>query len=97
MEFKALNYVREIIRSKKNGIIGKHNDISKDTFKRSIVRFIVAFCNENNIISVAEGIETKDDLIMVRDLGVTCGQGFYLFKPTAQFDLEDLTRHPPKY
>lgn len=70
-------------------------DISKDTFKRSIVKFIVSFCRENNIISVAEGIETKDDLLAVHDLGISCGQGFYLFKPTAQIDLKDFSNHPP--
>jgi len=73
------------------------SDVSQDAFKRSIVRFIVSFCHENNIVSVAEGIETKDDLHAVRDLGVTCGQGFYLFKPTAQIDLQDFSSHPPVY
>jgi EAL domain-containing protein (putative c-di-GMP-specific phosphodiesterase class I) len=48
-------------------------------------------------MSVAEGVETKDDLIAVRDLGVNCGQGFYLFKPTAQIDLEDFSSRPPSY
>lgn len=69
------------------------SDLSKDPFKRSIVRFIVAFCQENHIVTVAEGIETKGDLIAVRDLGVNCGQGFYLFKPTAQADLKNFSDH----
>ncbi|MEW5894686.1 MAG: EAL domain-containing protein [Candidatus Omnitrophota bacterium] len=69
--------------------------LAKDAFKRSIVRFIVSFCNENKIVSVAEGVETRDDLKTVRDLGVTCGQGFYLFKPTAQIDLQNFALRPP--
>lgn len=69
-------------------------DVSKDPFKRSIVRFIVSFCQENQIVSVAEGIETRDDLQAVRDLGILCGQGFYLFKPTAQIDLQDFSERP---
>lgn len=72
------------------------SDVSKDSFKQSIVRFISAFCRENKIISVAEGIETKDDLIAIRDLGVSCGQGFYLFKPTAQIDLSDFSKRNPQ-
>lgn len=71
-------------------------DVSRDAFKRSIVKFIVSFCQENNIVSIAEGIETKDDLLAVRDLGVSCGQGFYLFKPTAEIDLKDFSSHPPQ-
>jgi len=69
-------------------------DVSKDPFKRSIVRFIVSFCRENQIVSVAEGIETRDDLKAVCDLGVVCGQGFYLFKPTAQIDVQNFSKHP---
>lgn len=69
-------------------------DVSKDPFKRSIVHFIVSFCQENHIMSVAEGIETRDDLQAVRDLGVVCGQGFYLFKPTAQIDLQNFSQRP---
>ncbi|HSV43265.1 MAG TPA: EAL domain-containing protein [Candidatus Bathyarchaeia archaeon] len=69
-------------------------DLHKDAFKRSIVRFIVSFCHENGIISVAEGIEAKNDLEAVCELGVTCGQGFYLFKPTAQVDLKNFLERP---
>ncbi len=64
---------------------------SRDSFKRSIIKFIVSFCQENHIISVAEGIESRIDLDTVRDLGVSCGQGFYLFKPTATAELSEFT------
>jgi len=62
MEFKALNYVREIIRSKKNGIIGKHNDISKDTFdEKELKRGVDIEFEHTNDKSVAEAI-AKDHL-----------------------------------
>lgn len=92
--------LESIVQTKPDVVkIDRHiiSDVSRDTFKRSIVRFIVSFCHENNIVSVAEGIETKDDLIAVRDLGITCGQGFYLFKPTAQIDLKDFSSRPSTY
>ena len=38
------------------------SDVSKDAFKESIVRFIVSFCKENNIVSIAEGVETKEQV-----------------------------------
>jgi EAL domain-containing protein (putative c-di-GMP-specific phosphodiesterase class I)/FixJ family two-component response regulator len=57
-------------------------DIDKDPFKRSIVKFIVAFCWENGVISIAEGVETKEALEVLKQLGVSAGQGYYLYHPT---------------
>lgn len=55
--------------------------ISIDPIKKSIVKLLVGFCQENDIISVAEGIESKEDLEAVIALGVSAGQGFYLCPP----------------
>jgi len=66
-------------------------DISTDGCKRSIVKFIVSFCKENNIISIAEGIETKEDLELVKSIGVDAGQGYYLYKPTSEIDLQKMS------
>jgi EAL domain-containing protein (putative c-di-GMP-specific phosphodiesterase class I)/CheY-like chemotaxis protein len=61
--------------------------LGEDTFKRSMVKLIVAFCKENGIICIAEGIETKMDLENLLNLGVTAGQGYYLHRPTGHVDL----------
>lgn len=66
------------------------NQISTDAYKRSIVKFIVSFCKENHILSVAEGIETQEDLKAVMDLGVDAGQGYYLCKPQSDPDIKKL-------
>lgn len=66
------------------------NELNKDPFKRSIIKFIVAFCQENNILSVAEGIENKEDLKIVMSLGVDAGQGYYLCKPSAEIDVQEM-------
>ena len=66
------------------------NGLTTDPFKISIVKFFVAFCKENNILSIAEGIETKEDLEKVIELGVDAGQGFYLRKPSPQINLEEM-------
>lgn len=63
------------------------HEIDKDTFKQSIIKFLVSFCEENNVLSVAEGIETKAELDTVCKLGVRAGQGFYLCRPTPRLDL----------
>jgi len=66
------------------------NELNQDRFKRSIVKFIISFCQENNILSVAEGIENKEDLQTLKDLGVDAGQGYYLCKPTPQINFHEV-------
>lgn len=63
-------------------------NIHQDAFKQSIVKFIVSFCQENNILSIAEGIETKGEFDFVQQLGVLAGQGYYMRRPAPDFDLE---------
>lgn len=63
------------------------HELEKDPFKRSIVKFIVAFCKESGILSVAEGIERKEDLDILVELGVDAGQGYYLSKPSSWINL----------
>ena len=63
------------------------NGVCSDPYKNSIVKLFVSFCKENNIICVAEGIETKEDFDALIDLGVDAGQGYYLCRPTHFMDL----------
>ncbi len=78
------------------------HELGKDSFKRSIVKLIVAFCKENGILSVAEGIERKEDLDILIGLGVDAGQGYYLAKPSSAANLckgelpNDDLQIPPK-
>ena len=62
--------------------------LGEDPFKRSIVKLIVAFCRENAIICIAEGIETQRDLEILVEMGVQAGQGYYLYRPTEHIDLD---------
>ncbi len=67
-------------------------DVHRDSFKRSIIKFIVAFCKDNNIVSIAEGIETKDEWQALRDLGVTAGQGYLLYKPSPELNVAEMAK-----
>ena len=62
------------------------SDLKKNPFKQSIVKFLVSFCKERNIFSIAEGIETQEDLDAVIELGVDAGQGYFLYPPTSHLD-----------
>lgn len=63
------------------------NGVSTDIYKNSIVKLFVAFCRENGIICVAEGIENKKDFQALIELGVDAGQGYYLCRPMESIDL----------
>ncbi|NCU33038.1 MAG: EAL domain-containing protein, partial [Candidatus Moranbacteria bacterium] len=67
-------------------------NIHSDPYKMSIVKFIVTFCNEHEIMSVAEGVENAEDLKSVRELGVTAVQGYYLCRPTPMPDFLDIKK-----
>lgn len=66
------------------------SNLKRDTFKQSIIKFLVSFCKERQVVSVAEGIETKEDLEAVMDLGVDAGQGYYLYRPTSLINLSEI-------
>ncbi len=56
-------------------------DIDKDEIKQSLVEGFVLFCKNANMRLIAEGIETKEELIQLIRLGVDYGQGYYIQKP----------------
>lgn len=66
------------------------HDIHKDSVKRSIVKFVVAFCKENQIVSVAEGVETKEEMDVVSLLGVDAVQGYFLYRPTPNLNVREM-------
>ncbi len=58
---------------------------SRSTVKREMVRSMTNIANAIDAAVVAEGIETVDDLLCLRDLGVRYGQGYYLARPSPPF------------
>ncbi|MFH1359434.1 MAG: EAL domain-containing protein [Candidatus Omnitrophota bacterium] len=65
------------------------SDLENDPLKRSLIKFVVRFCRENHIIAVAEGIERKQDLDILLDLGVDAGQGYLLCRPAQSINLNE--------
>ncbi|HEX8095103.1 putative bifunctional diguanylate cyclase/phosphodiesterase [Jatrophihabitans sp.] len=55
--------------------------IASDRSARAIVRSVIALCQELEITTVAEGIETQEQLTSVRTLGCDHGQGYLLGRP----------------
>jgi EAL domain-containing protein (putative c-di-GMP-specific phosphodiesterase class I)/putative methionine-R-sulfoxide reductase with GAF domain len=55
--------------------------IDLDPVRRSLVNAVVSFACETGSEIVAEGIEARDELEVLRSLGVRYGQGFLLGRP----------------
>jgi EAL domain-containing protein (putative c-di-GMP-specific phosphodiesterase class I) len=56
--------------------------LEHDRRRRTVVRTLVAMCQDFGATAVAEGIETPEELDAVRELEVPCGQGFLLGRPS---------------
>lgn len=68
--------------------------------QRNIVKAIIALGDGLDVSTTAEGIETDDQLNVLKSLGCGCGQGFLLGRPVdaektgALFTRTDETEHP---
>lgn len=51
-----------------------------------MVEVMVNYCKEMNYKLIVEGIETKEELECLIQLGVEYGQGYYLKKPIDNFE-----------
>jgi len=51
--------------------------------KQIVCRHVVGLCRELGALVVAEGVETLDELMCVRDLGFDLAQGYLLARPAA--------------
>ncbi len=59
--------------------------VAHSTVKREMLRSLGHIAETIDAVMVAEGIETLDDLIALRELGIRYGQGFYLARPGPPF------------
>lgn len=60
------------------------SNIQDNPKKRHFVREIIDFCHENEIIALAEGVETAEELREVILLGADLIQGFYTAPPSPE-------------
>lgn len=58
-------------------------NINQDPIKLQFVRSIQQIAENSNTQIIAEGIETHAELMIVKDLGILYGQGYYIARPNA--------------
>ncbi len=61
------------------------SDIHNDLKKQQLVTQIIEFCRDNQLQSLAEGVETSQEMKTVIRLGVDLIQGYYTSKPKPLF------------
>ncbi|MGD9620059.1 MAG: EAL domain-containing protein [Mycolicibacterium sp.] len=57
-------------------------DIDRDKTRRIICKGVVQVCRELGMGVIAEGVETRDELLCLQDIDVHLFQGYYLAKPS---------------
>lgn len=73
-------------------------DIDTDSTKQALVKSMVEFAKLSNTKLVAEGIETKEELLALIDFGVNYGQGYFIQRPNTRIlpispDVEDTIKN----
>lgn len=61
-------------------------DINTDNLKYALVKGMVELSKASNINLIAEGIETKEELETLIELGVQYGQGYFIQKPASELE-----------
>lgn len=55
--------------------------INHDPVKLQFVRSIQEIAEHSGSVVIAEGIETENELLLIRDLGIAYGQGYHIARP----------------
>ncbi len=75
-----LRYKPQVIKIDRFLISGIQNDVNKQMF----VKNVIDFARFNQILTIAEGVETSEELQAVISYGADLIQGFYTARPAAQ-------------
>ena len=76
-----LKYQPDFVKIDRSLIADIHNDLKK----QQLVTQIIEFCRDNQLQSLAEGVETVQEMKTVIRLGVDLIQGYYTSKPKPLF------------
>ena len=71
------------------------DDIVEDVKSREIVRFLINLCKVNGMEVIAEGVDNKDQLDILKKNRCDTIQGFYYSEPLAKLDYEKFLMNNP--
>ena len=79
--YSGLNMLAEVKPSYIKLDMGLIRDIDKDEIKQNLCKAMSDFGKNSGIKLIAEGIETKEELVTLIKFGVDYGQGYFLAMP----------------
>ena len=65
-------------------------DVDKDIDKQNILENLMSYTKKRNIIVLAEGVETIEEVETLVSFGVDLFQGYYFAKPS--FDIKEIEK-----
>lgn len=94
--YSSLNYLRALpideLKIDRSFIM----DVTNDKQALLMVKSIVDLANNFGMRVVSEGVEDKEQLELIRNLGVSIYQGFYFSKPLPIAEMDELLQLHPK-
>lgn len=69
--------------------------VNDDEFSRAVIQAVVHLADSLGASTVAEGIETEEQLRALREIGCHMGQGYYFGRPAAAADMDWAPRRFP--
>lgn len=89
--YSALSYLREFpvntLKIDRTFI----QDISTSSSNRRLVETIISMAHGLDLVTIAEGVESSDQDVLLSELGCDMGQGYYHCKPVAAAEIDKLT------
>ncbi len=82
--YSGLNLISDINPNFIKLDINLIRNVDKDSLKSALIKGMVELSKETQIVLIAEGIETKEELEALIKLGVQYGQGFYIQRPSEE-------------
>ena len=81
--YSSLHTISEIMPKYLKYDIALVKDIDKNLIKKSMLETLIPFVDKIGAYLIAEGIETKEEYKVIKEMGVPLGQGF-LFAPPSE-------------
>ncbi|MCJ8322476.1 MAG: EAL domain-containing protein [Rhizobiales bacterium] len=94
--YSSLSYVQRLPLDRLKIDRSFINEIATDMDARNIVKTIIDLCNNLNLYCIVEGVETKEQLDVIKELGCRYVQGYYFSPPLLADDAREFVKPDAK-
>lgn len=84
--YSGLNLVEDVQPNYLKVSMKLVRDIDKDRIKMGLVKAMIEFAKASNVLLIAEGVETFEELNTLTKLGVHYAQGYFIQKPQPKIE-----------